>query len=539
MTSLYSQTNNDFYKLPIEKVEQRFIKLEKIEKNIISNKLLLKAKENNDSIKIAKGFYFKALANSHDQGSLVYLDSLITQTKHWENSNFPAKAYLQKGIQLYYLYRNKEALNSLLLASEKFERDKNQFGKVQTLHYIALLKGVAKQYEESLEILEKNILFFEEGNNKTKYENQYLKSLFALVPFYNRLDKLDLAEKINKEGIKKSKELKNDIYPHFLMSYGTTFLRKGNPELAIDSIKKGVSLVKYKKKAYCAGLLRVDECLKLLGEKDNKYLLKIDSTYNVEPQVVFYAKEANQKLYNYYKEKNDLEKQLITVEKLLKIDSLLAEKNQLREVLLKKYQIPNLLNEKENLISKLEKEKGFESQKSILLIIVCLILVVLIISFVQKNQRNKKRYNELILSLEKEKVPVKDTKKEIDASVSIGVSEEIVTSILEKLTSFEEKEKFVQKSYTLSSLAKELKTNSSYLSKVINSSKGTNFSNYINNLKIDYSVNRLKNDKKFRSYTITAIAKESGFNTAQSFTKAFQKKTGLYPSYFIKQLNNV
>ncbi|CAL2107775.1 Transcriptional regulator, AraC family [Tenacibaculum sp. 190524A02b] len=534
---LQGQTTIEFYNQSVEEIEQAFIKLEKTKKQKVSKELLSRAKKNNDSLKIAKGYYFSALANSHNEKAVGYLDSVIAGTKKWKNSIFPAKAYLEKGTQLYYLYKNKEALNNLLLASEKFKATKNEFGKVQTLHYIALLKGVAKQYEESLEILEKNILFFEKGVNKAKYENQYLKSLFALGAFYNKLDKLDLAEKANKEGIKKSKLLKNEIYPHFLMSYGTTFLRKGRPDLAIDSIKKGVSLIKNKKKAFCAGLLSINKCLKLLGEEDYKYLLKVDSIYNVEPQVVFYAKEANQKLYDYYKQKNNLEKQLKTVEKLLKIDSLLAEKNQLREELLKKYQIPNLLNEKEDLISKLKEEKGVESKKIILLVVVCLVLIILIISFVRKNQRNKKRYKELILSLEKEKFVKEDVKKEIDASVSIGISEEIVTAILEKLASFEEKKKFVKKNYTLSLLAKELKTNSSYLSKVINSSKGTNFSNYINNLRINYSVNRLKNDKKFRSYTITAIAKESGFNTAQSFTKAFQKKTGLYPSYFIKQLD--
>ena len=33
-----------------------------------------------------------------------------------------------------------------------------------------------------------------------------------------------------------------------------------------------------------------------------------------------------------------------------------------------------------------------------------------------------------------------------------------------------------------------------------------------------------------------AIAQEVGFNNSESFSKAFYKKTGIYPSYFIKQL---
>ncbi|MEL6305818.1 MAG: helix-turn-helix domain-containing protein [Bacteroidota bacterium] len=67
--------------------------------------------------------------------------------------------------------------------------------------------------------------------------------------------------------------------------------------------------------------------------------------------------------------------------------------------------------------------------------------------------------------------------------------------------------------------------------------KGVNFSNYLNNLRVSYAMNKMKSDLTFRKYTIEAIAKESGFNNAQSFTSAFVKHTGLYPSYFAKQLD--
>ena len=38
--------------------------------------------------------------------------------------------------------------------------------------------------------------------------------------------------------------------------------------------------------------------------------------------------------------------------------------------------------------------------------------------------------------------------------------------------------------------------------------------------------------------TIEAIATEIGYKSTEPFSKAFKSKTGLYPSYFIKQLNN-
>ncbi len=38
---------------------------------------------------------------------------------------------------------------------------------------------------------------------------------------------------------------------------------------------------------------------------------------------------------------------------------------------------------------------------------------------------------------------------------------------------------------------------------------------------------------------MVAIAEEAGFNTAESFSKAFFKKTGIKPSYFIKELTEL
>ncbi len=86
-------------------------------------------------------------------------------------------------------------------------------------------------------------------------------------------------------------------------------------------------------------------------------------------------------------------------------------------------------------------------------------------------------------------------------------------------------------------MAKSFGTNYTYLSKVINLQKGKHFSNYINDLRIVYAYQELKKDPKLRNYTIKAIAKECGFKSAESFSKAFLKKTGIYPSHFIKSLN--
>lgn len=108
--------------------------------------------------------------------------------------------------------------------------------------------------------------------------------------------------------------------------------------------------------------------------------------------------------------------------------------------------------------------------------------------------------------------------------------------ILRKLDKFEKNNDYLNSSLSLMSLAKKFNTNSSYLSRVLNSSKSINFSKYLNDLRIDYAVNQIKNDAVFRKYTIEAIASECGYNNSASFSRSFYKKTGLHPSYFVNEI---
>ncbi len=121
---------------------------------------------------------------------------------------------------------------------------------------------------------------------------------------------------------------------------------------------------------------------------------------------------------------------------------------------------------------------------------------------------------------------------------SFPLSKSILKNVLIRLREFEEKKDFLKPNITLPILSSKLNTNSKYLSKTINLHKKKSFTQYINDLRIEYLINRLNTDKKFTNYTIKAIAEEIGFNTANAFSKAFFKKIGKYPSDFIKDLES-
>ncbi len=56
---------------------------------------------------------------------------------------------------------------------------------------------------------------------------------------------------------------------------------------------------------------------------------------------------------------------------------------------------------------------------------------------------------------------------------------------------------------------------------------------------MEFAIEKLKTDEKLQAFTIKAIAEEVGFKTARSFSLIFHKRTGIYPSYFMKQLHKL
>lgn len=124
------------------------------------------------------------------------------------------------------------------------------------------------------------------------------------------------------------------------------------------------------------------------------------------------------------------------------------------------------------------------------------------------------------------------------SSIRTQISSETEIRLLKKLNAFEKSEKFLKKDITLSILSAQMNTNSKYLSEVIKNNKSLSFSNYINNLRIDYIVQKLYNDPKYREYKISYLAEESGYSSSQVFVVVFKKIYGMTPSYFIQSLKD-
>ena len=100
----------------------------------------------------------------------------------------------------------------------------------------------------------------------------------------------------------------------------------------------------------------------------------------------------------------------------------------------------------------------------------------------------------------------------------------------------ESKKPFLQQRYSLKELAIDTQIPLHHLSAFINHYCQMNFNDFINEYRVQYSQEKMRNHECTYK-KLETIAKESGFNNRNTFTAAFKKVTGQTPSQFLKQVN--
>ena len=241
-------------------------------------------------------------------------------------------------------------------------------------------------------------------------------------------------------------------------------------------------------------------------------------------------------LANVYKEAGNIEKSNEYYEKYI-INQTAIEKS--------KDTIVSAFHDKE--IQDLTKEKSFQKNRLLYVIsgisVLVLGLFFVILYLIKERKKNTKKFENLLAKMnvdsEAELQIVDTIDSDLEEKSSANVNEEITKQILNGLEKLKEQEYYLKQECNSYNVAKKIKTNTSYLSKVINSHFQKNFNTYINDLRINYAIVRLKNDSRFRSFSIQSIAEELGYKSADSFTKYFKQDTGLNPSFYIKQLNTL
>lgn len=118
----------------------------------------------------------------------------------------------------------------------------------------------------------------------------------------------------------------------------------------------------------------------------------------------------------------------------------------------------------------------------------------------------------------------------------LNIPAETEQTILAGLKKFESSVKYTNKDMSLANLAAHLDTNTKYLSEIINKHYNDNFNAYINKLRVNYIIEKLKNEPEYLNYKISYLADESGFSSHSSFATVFKSITGIAPTVFIDLL---
>lgn len=528
--------------------------------SITQRKIILtyrnRAIDDGDSLKIARSY--DRLARIFDPTTNIkYADTLIELTKNWDNITYPAAGYLLKAYEYSRLSNLQESYNNLLKANEYSEVNENITQRIYILDRLISLKISWGDAEKALEMQQqrhKLLLakdFIEnvrkvsrpEFNADEFYKQNIISSYEAFILCNVALGNYQMANSyvikhdsiINEyKGFDKEQIIHWQLDAEMEINY---FL--GNYQKSIDLSNSSLEINAFQKDPYYeinANLYGGLANLKIGDTRQSKYFLKkADSIFKNNSNLL--STYSGKLLYNNLLELDNAspEKSLEYFDKLLKIDSLSLKNYKILEPqFIRTFETPELLKSKEETIEKLQ----LKNRNSAYLIIASILVIVVSSLMAWNYYRQKVVYRRRYERLMKSEVMAKNAmaKESEETNKASQLSQEIIDDLLRKLERFEKNKDYLNSSISLMALAKKFNTNSSYLSRVLNTSKSINFSQYLNDLRIDYAVNQMKNDAVFRKYTIEAIATECGYNNSASFSRSFYKNTGLHPSYFINEI---
>lgn len=535
----------------LQKAYDKVFRIDNNKAELYANSILFKGKKEKNNTIIYDGYYKIAHTKGlKSENGHPYADSLINITKFVDTNEYPAKAHIVKGILYNYDWKYAEALDHYIEA-QKLSKNKNsdQFFYIKKL--IGILKTATDENEEALPLFLEYYNYQKQKLNTTNKDiKSYIGSIFSVANCYNKDKQYKNALAYINIGLKECNRFKDYThYPYFVSGIGIANYYLKKYKIASDShLEAEKSFLKnndYGNLAityYFLGKVNHDIHKEHVAVK---YFIKADSVLAFSKEFYPITRDGYEVLIDYYKKTGDKEKQLKYIDKLFYADSIINNSRQyLSKEIYKKYDTPILLEKKEELIDDLNNKNS--------VLYWCLgggliILSILLFMFT-KNRKKVKEYQkqaELLLTNSLKEGSVQITQvhnNDIIESKFIGekaksiIPNNILQELKSKLVLFEVNKNFLHKNITIDGLAKDLGTNRDYLSKSVNELKGKNFSQYLNELRINYIVEELKNNEKLRKYTISAIAEDIGFNNSESFSNAFKKITGTLPSYYIKLL---
>jgi AraC-like DNA-binding protein len=493
---------------------------------------LVKSKSEKNLKKVVNGY--KNYAHySPENLKLIYADSMVYTAKKTMDNALIGSSYLSKGIIYYSQKKHNYALDNYLIANNYISKTNDKYLIYKTKYNIAQIKYFLGFYDEAISLFRECIGYFKENS-----VGGYLNSLHSLGICYNRIGNYGLCTDTNLLGIAEGRRLdNNEMRDYFIHSEGVNQYFKGNYALAIKKITYALPTIhKYKDFANEAvGYFYIGKSYWDLKNPQMAipYFKKVDAVFNDKGYIRPDLRNNYELLISYFKSQNNLNSQLYYIEKLLKVDSVIS--NRYRYVsrkITKEYDTKELLFQKNNIQKLFDKRKYNDYIFTSIILFLFLAVVLLVYRSIRIRKVYRQRFDEL---MKKSETATKVESKNIANGIE-DINQDTVASILKQLEKFEKDKMFLEKDLTAAKLAASLDSNVKYLSKIISHYRGKKFVNYINDLKVDYLIALLKEDRKIQNYTNKALAEEVGFSSTQRFANAFFARTGMPTSFFIEEL---
>lgn len=512
---------------------------------------LQKAKKDNDQEEIYQA-YKNYIYSSASQLMMPYADSLVITAKKIATNEKLGRAYEHKAT-VYYTQKNyKEAMDNFLAANEYASKTADEPLKHQIKYDIANIKFYLGFYKEALVLFEQCAAFFDKTTN-----SGYINTMNSIALCYNKMGKYDLCTAANNKALERAIKTNDKTSIAYISLYeGVNEYGKKNYAEAIKKINAGLPEVNanddFANETVAAFYLGKSHRALGNNEKAMAYFKQTDEAFRTKKYTRPDLRENYEILINEAKKTGNIQMQLYYVDRLMEVDSVLnANYKYLSGKVYKEYDTKALIAEKKSIEEELANRKALMVLLYTAVGLLVTAMLLLMYRYFKHQKKYKERFDGLMARLEaqqKKALEITDdiaTKNETIANVenetrqAPDINPEVVKSVLAQLEKFEAKNKFLKKELTLNDLAATLNTNANYLSKIINYYKEKSFSNYLNDLRVDFIIELLRNQPRYRNFTIKALAEEAGFANAQHFSKAFYTRTGLYPSFFVNEMVNV
>ncbi|QOW09912.1 AraC family transcriptional regulator [Kaistella flava (ex Peng et al. 2021)] len=514
------------------------------------NSYIKKAKKESNFPKLVQGYRDAVLFNSSAYQKLVYSDSMIYAALRSGDEDLISTAYLGKGI-IYYsdFKRFKPALDEYVKAYQYSKDTNDKYLKHKVIYHLGMVKNYLGYYEEALTHFIECAGFFETKTKENLHTNElynntrgYFNSLHQLTICYGNTQQYVKADSIITLAfakIDKSDKTHDFLIErsYFLKSRGILNLCLNNYEGATNDLNQALHNIIRVGDFEWASIIYYNlgrSHLKFDHDKAINYFQKVDSIFTKHRFVVPRIRNNYEFLINHYKEKKNIERQLYYTNQLLKADSLLSKDfTYLSLKIHREYDRQSLLDQKKGL----EKSNFNRTMLASVLLLLIIILLIYYIFYFRKRREVKLKYLALLNTLNDDQrgIGVERNIPKSAAESNRKLTDTITLDLIEKFKIFEENKDFLKPGLTQNKLAVRMKTNTNYLSKFINQSKGMNFTRYIAELRIEYITKLLYTERKYLNYNIEAIAEEFGYANRQSFSDQFFEINGIRPIDFVKR----